>query len=34
MFVPRLEVEHAAARTGFDRVDHYVEYLAPCGALL
>ena len=26
MFVPRLEVEHAAARTGFDRVDHYVEY--------
>jgi len=26
MFVPRLEVEHAAAQTGFDRVDHYVEY--------
>jgi Xaa-Pro aminopeptidase len=26
LFVPRLEVEHAAARTGFDRVDHYVEY--------
>jgi Xaa-Pro aminopeptidase len=26
MFVPRLEVEHAKAKTGFERVDHYVEY--------
>jgi Xaa-Pro dipeptidase len=26
LFVPRLEVEHARADTGFDRVDHYVEY--------
>ncbi|MBI3241842.1 MAG: aminopeptidase P family protein [Chloroflexi bacterium] len=26
MFVPRLELEHAKARTGFERVDHYVEY--------
>src|SRR5579872_1455550 len=26
MFVPRLEVEHARAKTGFERVDHYPEY--------
>lgn len=26
MFVPRLEVEHAQAKTGFERVDHYLEY--------
>lgn len=26
MFVPRLEVEHARAKTGFDRIDHYLEY--------
>src|SRR5919205_611823 len=26
MFVPRLEVEHAQRETGFERVDHYVEY--------
>ncbi len=26
LFVPRLEVEHAQAQTGFARVDHYVEY--------
>ncbi|MCW5849849.1 MAG: aminopeptidase P family protein [Anaerolineae bacterium] len=26
MFVPRLEAEHARAKTGFDRVDHYLEY--------
>jgi Xaa-Pro dipeptidase len=26
IFVPRLEVEHAQAQTGFERVDHYVEY--------
>ncbi len=26
MFVPRLETEHARAETGFDRVDHYIEY--------
>jgi Xaa-Pro dipeptidase len=26
LFVPRLELEHAQAKTGFDRVDHYVEY--------
>src|SRR5262245_5219023 len=26
MFVPRLELEHAKAQTGFERVDHYVEY--------
>ncbi len=26
MLVPRLEVEHARAQTGFERVDHYVEY--------
>ncbi len=26
MFVPRLELEHAKAKTGFERVDHYVEY--------
>jgi len=26
MFVPRLEVEHAKSKTGFERVDHYVEY--------
>ena len=26
MFVPRLEVEHARSQTGFERVDHYVEY--------
>jgi Xaa-Pro aminopeptidase len=26
MFVPRLEVEHARAQTGLERVDHYIEY--------
>src|SRR5919198_643230 len=26
MFVPRLELEHAKSKTGFERVDHYVEY--------
>jgi len=26
LFVPRLELEHARAQTGFARVDHYVEY--------
>src|SRR5205085_7528100 len=26
LFVPRLEVEHARAQTGFERVDHYPEY--------
>lgn len=26
LFVPRLEVEHAQAQTGFARVEHYVEY--------
>jgi Xaa-Pro dipeptidase len=26
LFVPRLEVEHAQGQTGFERVDHYVEY--------
>ena len=26
LFVPRLEVEHARAQTGFAHVDHYVEY--------
>lgn len=26
LFVPRLEVEHARAQTGFERVDHYLEY--------
>jgi Xaa-Pro dipeptidase len=26
MFVPRLEVEHAQSKTGFGRVDFYVEY--------
>ncbi len=26
MFVPRLELEHAKAETGFQRVFHYVEY--------
>jgi Xaa-Pro dipeptidase len=26
MFVPRLELEHARSKTGFERVDHYVEY--------
>jgi Xaa-Pro aminopeptidase len=26
MFVPRLEVEHARIKTGFERVDDYVEY--------
>jgi Xaa-Pro aminopeptidase len=26
MFVPRLEVEHARAKTGIERVDHYLEY--------
>lgn len=26
LFVPRLEVEHAQAQTGFERVEHYVEY--------
>lgn len=26
MFVPRLETEHARARTGFERIDHYREY--------
>ena len=26
MFVPRLEVEHARIKTGFERVDFYVEY--------
>ncbi len=26
MFVPRLEVEHAKLKTGFERVDHYIEY--------
>jgi hypothetical protein len=25
MFVPRLEVEHARAQTGFERVDYYLE---------
>ncbi len=26
MFVPRLELEHARSKTGFERVDYYVEY--------
>lgn len=26
MFVPRLELEHAKAKTGFARVDYYMEY--------
>src|SRR5712692_4708311 len=26
LFVPRLEVEHAQSKTGFGRVDFYVEY--------
>jgi Xaa-Pro dipeptidase len=26
LFVPRLELEHARGQTGFERVDHYVEY--------
>jgi Xaa-Pro aminopeptidase len=26
MFVPRLELEHAQAQTGFERISHYVEY--------
>jgi Xaa-Pro aminopeptidase len=26
LFVPRLEVEHARNQTGFERVDHYLEY--------
>src|SRR5438874_10774475 len=26
LFVPRLELEHARAQTGFARVDHYLEY--------
>jgi Xaa-Pro dipeptidase len=26
LFVPKLEVEHAQAQTGFDRVESYVEY--------
>ncbi|PJF47282.1 MAG: aminopeptidase P family protein [Chloroflexi bacterium] len=26
MFVPRLELEHARAQTGLERVEHYVEY--------
>lgn len=26
LFVPRLEVEHAQAQTGFARVEHYIEY--------
>lgn len=26
MFVPRLEVEHAQSKTGFERVESYVEY--------
>jgi Xaa-Pro aminopeptidase len=26
MFVPRLEAEHARMKTGFERIDHYVEY--------
>lgn len=26
MFVPRLETEHAKSKTGFERVDHYLEY--------
>lgn len=26
LFVPRLELEHARSKTGFERVDHYVEY--------
>src|SRR5947209_3442403 len=26
MLVPRLELEHAQGETGFERVDHYVEY--------
>jgi Xaa-Pro aminopeptidase len=26
LFVPRLEVEHAQNQTGFERVDHYLEY--------
>src|SRR5947209_12678655 len=26
LFVPRLELEHAGSQTGFERVDHYLEY--------
>jgi Xaa-Pro dipeptidase len=26
LFVPRLETEHAKAKSGFERVDHYLEY--------
>jgi Xaa-Pro dipeptidase len=26
LFVPRLEVEHAKSKTGFERIDHYLEY--------
>ncbi len=26
LFVPRLEVEHAAAETGLERIEHYAEY--------
>lgn len=26
LFVPRLEAEHARGQTGFERVDHYLEY--------
>ncbi len=26
MFVPRLELEHARQQTGFERIEHYVEY--------
>src|SRR5947209_8096080 len=26
LFVPRLESEHAQMQTGFERVDHYLEY--------
>jgi Xaa-Pro aminopeptidase len=28
LFVPQLEAEHARTQTGFDRIDHYLEY--PC----
>jgi Xaa-Pro aminopeptidase len=26
LFVPRLEVEHARSKSGFERIDHYLEY--------
>jgi Xaa-Pro aminopeptidase len=26
LFVPRLELEHAQSKTGFERINHYVEY--------